>query len=251
MHRRLTIAAISYANTFPFVYGIENSGMIDNYQLLMFPPAGCAASFASGDADIALVPVGALPTLSGYRIIPDYCIGAVKEVKTVLLLSNKKIKDILSVGLDHESATSVRLVKIFARHHWHIQPTWQPMEVAKPENYPKTDAILAIGDKAIMLEKKYLFKTDLAAEWRNFTGLPFVFAVWVCRQELSPATVDKFSSALQYGIDNINKVVKKYKTWLAPNFDLEAYYKHNIGYHLDQEKKESLQKFLNFVAETV
>jgi len=169
----------------------------------------------------------------------------------VLLLSNKKIKDIRSIGLDLESATSVRLVKIFARHHWHIQPTWQPMEVAKPENYPETDAILAIGDKAIMLEKKYLFKTDLAAEWRNFTGLPFVFAVWICRNELPTATVNNFSAALQYGMSNIRMVVKKYITHLAADFDMEDYYKHNIDYCLDKEKKESLQKFLNFVAETV
>ncbi|HPB25800.1 MAG TPA: menaquinone biosynthesis protein [Bacteroidales bacterium] len=251
MHRTLTIAAVSYANTFPFVYGIENSRLIDNFQLQLFPPAGCAASFASGDADIALVPVGALPSLSGYRIISEYCIGAVKEVKTVLLLSNKKIKDIRSIGLDHESATSVKLVKIFARHHWHIQPAWQVMEVCNPEAYQQTDAVVAIGDKAISLSKKFLYQTDLAAEWRNFTGLPFVFAVWICRNDLPAAKENSFSAALQYGIDNISKVVEKYKTRLAADFDLEGYYQHNIDYHLDKEKKQSLQKFLTFVAETV
>lgn len=249
MSNPLRIAAVSYANTFPFVYGIENSGLLDNYKLILLPPAQCAGNFLSGESDIALIPAGALPSLTDYKIITDFCIGAVNEVKTVLLLSNKKIPEIKTIGLDIESATSVRLVKIFARHYWNIKPEWQQMNVREFKKYPETDALVVIGDKAVELSKHFLHKTDLAAEWHRFTGLPFVFAVWVCRNNLHETYINKFSSAIQFGIENISEVVKKYKPLISSGLDLESYYRDNIDYRLDEFKKLSLQKFLNFITE--
>lgn len=245
----LRIAAVSYANTYPFVFGIENSGLLKNFELLLLPPAKCFTEFASGNADIALIPAGALPSLKNFKNITDYCIGAVNEVKTVLLLSNKKISDIKSVGLDNESETSVRLVKVLAKHFWKINPRWLQMDVRNEANDAQTDAIVVIGDKALELQKEFVYKKDLAAEWQQFTGLPFVFAVWVGTVELSEEQVRIFSSALQYGLDHINDVINKYQPAVSPDFALSGYYKQNIDYHLDKAKNDSLQKFLNFIAD--
>ncbi len=249
MSNPLRIAAVSYANTFPFVFGIENSGLHGDFKLMLSPPAQCAESFAAGNADIALVPVGALPSLPEHKIITDYCIGAVKEVKTVLLLSNKKIEDIKTIGLDLESATSVRLIKVMAKHYWKIAPEWQSLDVRNFKDHCGTDAFVVIGDKALEISKHFLHKWDLAAQWQKFTGLPFVFAVWVCRKDLSVEQIGNFSAALRYGIEHISDVVKKYKAFVDPCFDIKAYYRDNIDYHFDKVKQGSLQKFLNFVAE--
>ncbi len=249
MHTPIRITAVSYANTFPFVYGIENSGLYRNYKLMLFPPAQCAESFANGGCDIALVPVGALPSLPAHKIITSYCIGAVNEVKTVLLLSNKKTEDIKTLGLDLESATSVRLAKVLAKHYWKINPEWRPLNVKNYKDHPDTDAFIVIGDKAIELSRHFTHKHDLAAEWQKFTGLPFVFAVWVGTKNLSEEQITNFTSALKYGVEHISDVVKKYKVSVDPYFDIEAYYRINIDYRLDEVKKESLRKFLNFVAE--
>lgn len=249
MHHKLTIAAVSYANTFPFVFGIENSGLHRNYKLLLSPPAECARSFSAGACDIALVPAGAMPALPEHKIITDYCIGAVKEVKTVLLLGNKKIEDIKTIGLDLESATSVRLIKVLAKHYWKIIPEWLSLDVRNFKDHPGTDAFVVIGDKSIELSRHFTHKRDLAAEWQKFTGLPFVFAVWVCRKDLSEEQIGNFSAALRYGVEHISDVVKKYMAFVDSYFDIEAYYRDNIDYHFDKVKQGSLQKFLNFVAE--
>ncbi|HNW89236.1 MAG TPA: menaquinone biosynthesis protein [Bacteroidales bacterium] len=249
MSNPLRIAAVSYANTFPFVFGIENSGLPGDFTLMLSPPAQCAESFAAGNADIALVPAGALPSLPEHKIITDYCLGAVKEVKTVLLLSNKKTEDIKTIGLDLESATSVRLTKVLARHYWKIAPEWQSLNVRNFKDHHATDAFVVIGDKSIEISKHFAHKRDLAAEWQKFTGLPFVFAVWVCRPGLPEDQAENFSAALRYGIEHISDVVKKYKAVVDVSFDIEVYYRDNIDYHFDKVKQESLQKFLNFVAE--
>ncbi len=244
----LSIAAVSYANTFPFVYGIENTGSLHNYKLVLLPPAQCATCFAAKKADIALVPAGALPEFSDYKIITNFCIGAVNEVKTVLLLSNKCIGEVKSIGLDIESATSVRLVRILAKHYWKIFPQWRSLDVNKHHEFKDTDAFVVIGDKAIGFEEHFAYKKDLAAEWQRFTGLPFVFAVWVSRKDLPEHTINEFSSALQYGIDHIDDVVIKYQPSISAAFDLATYYSRNIDYRFDDTKRNSLRKFLNFVA---
>jgi len=249
MNKPLRIAAVSYANTFPFVFGIENSGLHRNYELLLFPPAECARCFESGACDIALVPAGALPSLPEHKIITEFCIGAVNEVKTVLLLSNKKINEIKTIGLDLESATSVRLVKVLAKHYWNIKPEWKAINVRNYKDYPGIDAFVIIGDKAVELSAPFAYKRDLALEWHNFTGLPFVFAVWVCRNDLPEEHIKKFSIALKYGVEHLSDVVKKYRVAVDPYFDIESYYRNNIDYYFDDVKKKSLQKFLNFVAE--
>ncbi|MCK9612865.1 MAG: menaquinone biosynthesis protein [Bacteroidales bacterium] len=245
----LRIAAVSYTNTFPFVYGIEHSALLKDYHLALLPPAQCASVFESGKADIALVPSGALPGLKDYNIISPYCIGAHNEVKTVLLLSHKKIEDIKSVGLDTESGTSVLLVKVLAKNFWGIKPAWEHVNI--PEDYKQagTDALVVIGDKAVELSSHFSYQADFAAEWKRFTKLPFVFAVWICRNHVSEKEISLFNSALQYGLEHIPQVIKKYKNQGAPRLDKEAYFRENIDFHFDEVKKTSLQKFLTFIAD--
>jgi chorismate dehydratase len=100
MDQATKIVAVNYSNTFPFVYGIEQSGLISDYILQLLHPVGCAESFILGQADIALLPVGALDQLPEHKIITDMCIGAVQQVKSVLLVSNKPLQKIKRIGLD-------------------------------------------------------------------------------------------------------------------------------------------------------
>ena len=74
------IAAVSYLNTVPFVYGITHADKLDA-ELLLAPPAQCARNYMDRKADIALVPVGSLPMLEDAEIITNYCIGAEKSVR--------------------------------------------------------------------------------------------------------------------------------------------------------------------------
>ena len=83
------IAAVSYLNTIPFIYGIGHEGNL-RAELLLSPPAVCAKNFAEHKADIALVPAAAVPSLADAEIVTEYCIGAAGPVRTVVLLSGSK-----------------------------------------------------------------------------------------------------------------------------------------------------------------
>ena len=85
---KIRISAVKYANTYPFIYGLIESGFEKRVILETDHPADCAAKLISGRVDIGLIPVAALPMLNKYYIISDYCIGANSNVRTVLLLSN-------------------------------------------------------------------------------------------------------------------------------------------------------------------
>ena len=78
------IAAVSYLNTIPFIYGIQHEGNL-RAELLLAPPAGCYQNYIDGKADIALMPSAMVPTLKSTNIITDYCIGSSGKVRTVEL----------------------------------------------------------------------------------------------------------------------------------------------------------------------
>jgi chorismate dehydratase len=245
MDQATKIVAVNYSNTFPFVYGIEKSGLISDYILHLLHPVGCAESFISGQADIALLPVGALSMLPEHKIITDMCIGAVKQVKSVLLVSNKPLNEIKRIGLDSESATSVKLCKVLASHFWNITPEFLPVQVKDYKDFANVDAFVVIGDKAFAMAPHFRYSYDLAEEWYNFTVMSFVFAVWVSHPRVSEDIVHKLSLALHYGVVHIPEVVKHFNQQFRGNFDLEDYLTNSIDYRFDKLKKVSLEKFLS------
>ena len=85
---KIRISAVKYANTYPFIYGLTESGFDKKVILETDHPADCAAKLINRKVDIGLIPVASLPLLKEYHIISDYCIGANGIVRTVLLLSN-------------------------------------------------------------------------------------------------------------------------------------------------------------------
>ena len=82
-----SIAAVSYLNTIPFIYGIRHEGNFRAY-LLLSPPSECTKNYVEGRADLALLPAAAVPSLKSTDVITEYCIGAVGPVRTVVLLSD-------------------------------------------------------------------------------------------------------------------------------------------------------------------
>ena len=81
-----SIAAVSYLNTIPFIYGIRHEGNF-RADLLLSPPSECTKNYVEGRADLALLPAAAVPSLKSTDVITEYCIGAVGPVRTVVLLS--------------------------------------------------------------------------------------------------------------------------------------------------------------------
>ncbi|HCC70422.1 MAG TPA: hypothetical protein DEQ09_04635 [Bacteroidales bacterium] len=243
------ISAIRYSNTYPLIYGLQNSGIELNAKIEIDHPSECARKITEGEADIGLIPVVALYKDKSLSIIGDYCIGSKGPVRTVLLLSNKPVNELDTIFLDYRSNTSVALTKLMSLRFWKNNFDWK-------ETYPDfnfsgiadNEGLLLIGDQCYEMESNFRYKTDLAVEWNKYTGLPFVFACWVTNKSLSNSYITRFNNAMVYGLNNIDKVVKYFgnKGAMTPDM-LYDYLTVNIDYILDKEKRIAMNTFFEYL----
>lgn len=245
--KTLNLSAVSYLNTYPFVYGIKQSGFLHDYNLFLEVPSMCAERLKSGEADIALVPVGALPDFNEYHIVSDYCIGAVRQVISVLLLSHKPLEKIEKIYLDFDSRTSARLVRVLAQSCWNIAPSFERLKPGQAEDDSEYEAIVAIGDKTFAIRDRYPYSYDLAGEWIRFTGMPFVFAVWVSLKPVPEEMLSSLNKALGFGVQDIEGTLDYFSEKLPKNADCRQYLSENISYPLDKAKREGLNLFLSYL----
>ncbi|MFI3265741.1 MAG: menaquinone biosynthesis protein [Rikenellaceae bacterium] len=242
MVSRKTIAAVSYLNTIPFIYGISHGDQNLCAEFLLSPPSGCTSAFSSNQCDIALVPVAAIPTLNNKRILSRFCIGASGKVRSVALLSNTPLDKISKIYLDPHSQSSVLLVRILASKHWNIEPTWLPItdfETINPSD--KESAWVLIGDKVFDYEDKFEYNYDLAHQWQQMTGLPFTFAVWVANKDVDQQYTHLLEQSLEYGIGNIPAALACSR-FADKQYALD-YLSNNIDYIFDEQKKAAMELF--------
>ena len=242
------ISAVSYLNTLPFLYGIENSSDFKkNIDISLDYPSICADKLINNEVDIGLIPVAVIPKIQNANIISDYCIGANGKVKSVLLLTDKPISEIKNIYLDYQSRTSVELLKILAKKYWKISPNWISAEKEYEKKISGNTAGLVIGDRALEIEKKYKYSYDLAYEWKKYTNLPFVFATWTANKDISQTFINDLNEILKIGIENIDDVINYYKNYINTinnGLDIKEYLTKNISYNFDEQKKIALNKFL-------
>lgn len=240
----IRITAISYLNTIPFIYGIKKSGFLDNYLLELEVPSVSAQKILFHQSDIGLVPVALLKYLTNYQIITNYCIGAERNVKSVVLLSQKPLKSIKTIYLDIDSLTSVNLVKVLAKHFWKINPIWKPQIDINNNLSENIESMVAIGDKTFDLIDKFEYCYDLSEEWYQFSGLPFVFACWVEVYNTNKLFINSFSKSMEYGINNISKTMAEIPNKMYQDINVNEYLNKQISFNLDENKHKALSLFL-------
>lgn len=226
------------------MYGINKSKISGNIDLTLDIPSKIAAKLAYDQTDIGLVPVAGLEDLNNYKIISNYCIGAVGKVRTVVLSSQVPIEYIDTILMDYQSRSSVLLTKILAKFYWRKNFDWKNTCAGFDQKSVKgTTAGIIIGDRVFDAEKKYLYNYDLSEEWFKFTRLPFVFAVWAATKNVSEQFESDFNTALEFGLENISEIARM-ELFNYPEVDIYDYFKRNISFPLDNLKKEGMKKFL-------
>lgn len=248
---KFRISAVKYANTYPFIYGLQASAFDRKVILETDHPSECAAKLIDNRADLGLIPVGALPLLKEYHIVSDYCIGANGNVRTVMLLSNTPFDEIRTVYLDYRSRTSVNLVKVLARNCWKKEFRWvNTSEQFDFRQIGKNEAAVLIGDQCFEFEKNFAYNVDLAGAWKSHTGLPFVFACWAANKKLPGDFIAEFNAALKTGVEDIDAVVQKFgETGKIRGDELKEYLTRYIDYNLDNKKMEALSLFLHMLSD--
>ena len=239
------IAAISYINSTPFVYGLNHTDFNLSVDILLNTPSDCVKSIKNGDSDIAIVPVASMLWLENIKMVSDFAISSDGNVRTVELLSNSPISEITDIYLDAESRTSALLVRILADEFWHISPNWHQISYNEDKVIMKEGAAyLMIGDKVFDWEDKFKYNYDLAKAWKDYTSLPFVFAVWIARKDIDDNSINELNRALKFGIEHIDDTVDSLVSSIDKSLAKE-YLTENIEFCLNDKKLKSIDLFLS------
>jgi len=230
------IGAVGYTNTWPLVQFLGETGPM---HLRTGHPSEVARWLDAGEVDLALLPVGALLQDRSLRIVPDLCIGCDGPVSSVLLVAEQPPETWRRVILDGVSRTSVLLARLLLTRGPLAARVRADLEIVDGAPGTGVDGVrgdvaaVVIGDVARHLPDRLGQRLDLGQLWKDWTGLPFVFAVWAGRADLHPQVVDRIRAAGLRGLERLDE---------APAADRD-YLRHSIRFALDDAAMMGLRRF--------
>lgn len=189
----IRLGCVKYLNTLPLIEGLQ---AWRDAELVAAVPSRLVDMLLSGRVDVALASViDAARHADRVRMLPVGMIGCDGPTLTVRLFSRVPFEAIRTVGADTDSHTSVALLRVVLARRFGLRPRVLDFDArehmllgGEPER-PGTpshaaDAVLLIGDKVVTdppEHGEYPHELDLGHAWKDLTGLPFVYAVWMCR----------------------------------------------------------------------
>ena len=194
----MKLGRIPWINCYP-VYAAADRGLVPMPAEVV---SGTASELndllAAGALDVSVVSaVEYARNAAAYHLLPDLAITCDGPVHSVALFSKRPVSELEGATIlrTASSRTSVLLLELLCRHRWGIAPRFagaraEAGDLGSLAGLPH-DAVLVIGDAALLLGagSAYPHMVDLGAEWKAWTGLPFVFAVWAARRSAPVAAV--------------------------------------------------------------
>jgi chorismate dehydratase len=244
MERSNKIGAVSYLNTRPLIHGLDR--LLPDFELELDLPSRLANRLQKKEFAAALIPVIELFTGHPYTIVSNACIACEGPVWSVKLLSRVAPGKIRTVALDEGSRTSVCLARLLLRHHWKITPVESELPIDADWKQSPTDAVLIIGDRAMHDHTgEFNYQWDLGEQWLEWTGLPFVFAVWAAHSSAPLGTLDKaFSAARDAGVADSDIIaLESAEKYGLTESQCQLYLKKHLQFHLGQRQRAGLDLF--------
>ena len=263
---KLRIGKIRYLNCLPFHFGLverlQAKGLEQEVSFFESYPAEINQAMEKGEIDAA--PVSSLEYLQhqdDYLLLPDLAIGTRLFVRSVLLLSKKKIEQLNGavIALSKESLSAAGLVRLLLKRKYHHENTFEIVDQDPEAMLAKYPAALVIGDQALFCQpKELIYKYDLGELWRSWTGKPFVFALWAVRRSFAakhPEVLRHFAAVLKENtlanLADPEGLLKK-GLGITPSdkrFCQLLGYLVNLQYCLDPEMQEGLLRFFELAHE--
>lgn len=242
---KLRVGIVNFLNSKPLAWGFLKGHHADLFAPSYHPPAQVARMLGQGNLDVGLIPSIEVQRIPNLRVLPDLCVAARHEVRSVLLVSRCAPGEIRKVALDQNSRTSVTLLRILLRERWGLDPEYIHERPDPERMLAEADAALVIGDPALRVDRDRYQIIDLAAEWNTLTGLPFVFAVWAVRPEVDlPDLPFYFKSSLRYGLSSLDTLVREAAAELGLDSDeVRSYLTENLSFFLRRDEIEGLEEF--------
>jgi chorismate dehydratase len=176
----IRIGAVNYLNTKPLICDLES--LVPEAELILDVPSRLAVDLQAGQLDVALIPVIEYFRGGSYTVVPDLSIASRGPVLSVTLFSRMPWSGIRRVALDAGSRTSAALTQILLRKRYGVYPEVVSLPLDQNAEDADADAVLLIGDRAMRAcLPGFAHAFDLGQEWHDWTGLPFVYAVWAVR----------------------------------------------------------------------
>jgi len=252
----MRIGAVSYLNTKPLVYGLPE--LAPEHELIFDLPSRLADELAAGRLDVALIPSVEYFQNSDYTIVSDACIACRGPVRSVKLLSRVPLADISTLALDEGSRTSAVLGRVLLKQQFGVEPQLLPFPIDAPPQSIHADALLMIGDRAMRRpEGEFVVECDLGDAWRRWTGLPFVFAMWVARKgtegreqgAIYTEVENALARARNSGVKNVASIAAAEHARAGLSYDdCLKYLKDQLHFFLGPQERAGLELFREYAA---
>lgn len=251
----LKVGHITYANCAPFFHYLGDSGF--SGEIVDGVPAELNRMLAAGELDIC--PSSSIEyarNASDYLLLPGHSISSVGPVQSVLLFTDRPLNRMngVPITITGESATSIALLQVLLRQFMEVEEVNFERGDISVENMAENPLpLLLIGDKALQARQKMpesSMMIDLGELWYHYTGLPFVFALWIVNEKSASEKKDElqlFSSQLDASRGKAFKALDKLagqspeRRWMGRKGLVD--YWRKVSYDLDPAHLEGLNCF--------
>ena len=256
----MRVGRIPYVNCYP-VYGAVDRGLVPlAAELVDGVPTALNRMMAEGNLDVSVVSaVEYARDWERYLLLPDLAISCDGPVRSVMLFSTRPAPELggADVLVSRSSMTSVHLLDMLFEHVWHAKPRFVPGDAEAADLRATTAngqyaARLVIGDAALLLGTKTIpapweWVYDLGAEWKKWTGLPFVFAVWVAQRTadttLALAVHASLIASRDWGLRHLDLLAAQAHERTGVPFDACKAYLSGLDYGLSYPHLGGLTEF--------
>lgn len=252
----LRMGRISYLNVLPIYHPLEAGILPHDFELVAGPPALLNDMMARGELHVSSCSCFEYARRpERYYLVRDLSIGSHGPVMSVLLLSRRPVEALggQEILISGESHTSVALLRLLMRQRYGVEASFVTGQVTPALRSARPpEAFLAIGDEALRLRdhRDYPFRVDLAEAWRQWTGLPFIFGVWVVSREAAEHRLfhtdpgELLRQGRDWGLAHMD-VILDLTGHGCPlsRAELERYYREGLVYTLGEEELAGLRLF--------
>jgi chorismate dehydratase len=257
----MRLGSIEFINSLPVDQGLLKGLVPFRGTIVPGAPSALNDRILEGKLDLSPVSVFWYARhQSEFLLLPDLSISSESGVMSVLLFSRKPLRDLQGqkISITSKGRTTPALLEILCRQRYGFVPQFEAAPNG-PDLFGKAQAVLLIGDEALQAQRQGAqngyFVTDLAEEWREWTGLPVVFAVWAARRayfESHPQEVLEAHRAIleskRWGLEHLEEVIEEaQKRTMLPSETLKAYFS-KLSYDLDAPLQKGLSLYLEKAA---
>jgi chorismate dehydratase len=241
---KIRVGAVTYLNARPLVFSLAR--LAPQVDVVVDLPSRLADALAAGRLDVAMIPSIEYARRPGDTIISDACIACDGAVRSVKLYSRVPLERLRTLALDEGSRTSAALVRILLKERFGISPEPRPFPIGVSLDDTSADAALLIGDRGMLpTDGAFEFEWDLGEEWARWTGLPFVFAMWIARPGLDLSGVGEvLAAARDDGITRFEEIARQAAPTIGvPEADCLSYLRDHLEFHLGPRQRQGLEHF--------